>query len=98
MQDADCLSRDQGFMCSLLLLSGKIRKKNKGLSPGIYWLWSEVSSMDFLASSWELEMVIAASLHRGISQFLFCCVGLTDEKEIFDIAMCHTYSSNTENW
>lgn len=54
--------------------------------------------MDFLASSWELEMIIAASLHRGISQFLFCCVGLTDEKENFDIAMCHTYSSNTENW
>lgn len=38
--------------------------------------------MDFLASSWELEMVIAASLHPGISQFLFCCVGLTDEKGI----------------
>lgn len=38
--------------------------------------------MDFLASSWELEMVIASSLHYGISQFLFCCVGLTDETEI----------------
>lgn len=38
--------------------------------------------MDFLASSWELEMVIAASLQCGVSQFLFSCVGLTDEKEI----------------
>ncbi|KAM4894172.1 caspase recruitment domain-containing protein 19 isoform 6-T8 [Sylvia borin] len=40
--------------------SGKRRKKNKELSPGISCLWSEVgSSMDFLASSWELEMAFA---------------------------------------
>ena len=110
MQDGYCLSRvarNKGSICGLFAVVSEEKEKERRTQSwnllsavlGVFLGRQHRSSNGFSGFlSQTGSGNCAASFHRGIAQINFSCVGLTDAKELFDIAMYHRYLSNTENW